>query len=35
MPRRIYEPTAIGRRVLEAWTELSKVMGRLNPEFAR
>jgi DNA-binding PadR family transcriptional regulator len=35
MPRRIYEPTAIGRRVLEAWTELSNVMGRLNPEFAR
>jgi DNA-binding PadR family transcriptional regulator len=35
MPRRIYEPTAIGRRVLEAWTALSRVMGRLNPEFAR
>src|SRR5262245_26442100 len=35
MPRRIYAATATGRRVLAAWTELAKVMGRLNPEFAR
>jgi PadR family transcriptional regulator PadR len=35
MPRRVYSPTADGRRVLAAWNELAKVMGRLNPEFAR
>ena len=35
MPRRIYEATADGRRVLAAWNELAKVMGRLKPEFAR
>jgi len=35
MPRRVYEATAAGRRVLAAWTELTKVMGRLKPEFAR
>jgi PadR family transcriptional regulator, regulatory protein PadR len=35
MPRRVYSPTADGRRVLAAWNQLAKVMGRLNPEFAR
>jgi PadR family transcriptional regulator PadR len=35
MPRRIYEATATGRRVLVAWMELANVMGRLKPEFAR
>ena len=35
LPRRLYEPTPVGRRVLAAWHELVKVMGRLNPEFAR
>ena len=35
MPRRLYSPTLDGRRVLAAWNELAKVMGRLNPEFAR
>ena len=35
MPRRLYSPTADGRRVLAAWNELAKVMGRLKPEFAR
>ena len=32
LPRRIYEPTAFGRRVLRAWTE---VAARLMPAFAR
>src|SRR5262249_11480429 len=32
MPRRVYSPTADGRRVLAAWNELAKIMGRLNPE---
>lgn len=31
MPRRIYEPTAIGRRVLALW---SGAIARLMPEFA-
>ena len=31
LPRRVYEPTALGRRVLEAWTQVA----RLLPEFAR
>lgn len=35
MPRRLYSPTADGRRVLAAWNALAKVMARLNPEFAR
>ena len=35
MPRRVYSPTADGRRVFAAWNELAKVMRRLNPEFAR
>jgi DNA-binding PadR family transcriptional regulator len=35
MPRRLYSPTVDGRRVLAAWNELAKAMGRLNPEFAR
>ena len=35
MPRRVYSPTADGRRVFAAWNQLAKVMGRLNPEFAR
>jgi len=30
--RRVYQPTALGRRVLNAWTEAS---GPLMPEFAR
>ncbi len=30
LPRRIYEPTALGRRVLEAWAHVA----RLLPEFA-
>src|SRR5438046_3188430 len=32
LPRRIYEPTAFGRRVLDAWTHVAR---RLSPEFAR
>ena len=31
LPRRIYQPTALGRRVLAAWT----TAARLMPEFAR
>ena len=31
MPRRLYSPTADGRRVFAAWQQLAKVMGRLNP----
>jgi len=31
LPRRIYEPTALGRRVLEAWSHVA----RLLPELAR
>jgi PadR family transcriptional regulator PadR len=30
--RRVYQPTALGRRVLNAWTEAA---GPLMPEFAR
>ena len=32
LPRRIYEPTAFGRRVLRTWTQMA---ARLMPEFAR
>jgi PadR family transcriptional regulator len=32
MPRRVYEATALGRRVLTVWTEAGQV---LMPEFAR
>jgi PadR family transcriptional regulator len=32
MPRRLYQPTALGRRVLAAWTNAST---HLMPEFAR
>lgn len=32
LPRRIYEPTTLGRRVLHAWTHLTR---RLMPELAR
>jgi|ERR671912_389726 DNA-binding PadR family transcriptional regulator len=32
LPRRVYEPTALGRRVLEAWTSGAPV---LIPGFAR
>jgi PadR family transcriptional regulator len=32
MPRRLYAPTALGRRVLAAWTGAA---ARLMPEFAR
>ena len=32
MPRRLYQPTALGRRVLKAWTG---AVERLMPEFAR
>lgn len=31
LPRRLYEPTALGRRMLRAWTGAAK---RLMPEFA-
>src|SRR5438876_3816468 len=31
LPRRIYEPTALGRRVLDAWTHVAR---RLLPEYA-
>lgn len=31
LPRRLYQPTALGRRVLAAWTSGAKV---LMPEFA-
>jgi len=32
LPRRLYQPTALGRRVLRAWTG---AVGRLMPEFVR
>ena len=32
LPRRLYQPTALGRRVLRAWTEAARL---LMPEFAR
>jgi PadR family transcriptional regulator PadR len=32
LPRRLYQPTALGRRVLETWTQVAR---RLMPEFAR
>jgi hypothetical protein len=32
LPRRIYAPTALGRRMLSTWTSAAK---RLVPEFAR
>jgi PadR family transcriptional regulator PadR len=32
LPRRIYQPTPLGRRVLKAWTG---ALQRLVPEFAR
>ena len=32
MPRRLYQPTALGRRVLKVWTGAAR---RLMPEFAR
>ena len=32
LPRRLYQPTALGRRVLRTW---SKAASRLVPEFAR
>jgi DNA-binding PadR family transcriptional regulator len=31
LPRRIYQPTSLGRRVLALWT----TAARLMPEFAR
>jgi DNA-binding PadR family transcriptional regulator len=35
LPRRIYAPTAVGRRALAAWAEWSRVARRLTPELAR
>ena len=32
MPRRLYQPTTLGRRVLKAWTG---AIARLMPEFVR
>jgi PadR family transcriptional regulator PadR len=32
LPRRVYQPTALGRRVLTAWTSAAQY---LMPEFAR
>jgi DNA-binding PadR family transcriptional regulator len=32
LPRRVYQPTALGRRVLAVWT---KAAGHLMPEFAQ
>ena len=32
LPRRVYQPTALGRRVLAAW---SKAAAHLMPEFVR
>jgi len=32
LPRRLYEPTALGRRVVDAWTHAAR---RFSPEFAR
>jgi len=32
LPRRLYEPTALGRRVLDAWMHAAR---RFSPEFAR
>jgi DNA-binding PadR family transcriptional regulator len=31
LPRRVYQPTALGRRVLQAWTQVRR---RLAPRFA-
>jgi len=31
LPRRLYQPTALGRRVFNAWREVARLM----PEFAR
>jgi DNA-binding PadR family transcriptional regulator len=35
MPRRIYDATSVGRRVLAAWTNWMKAATRLAPELAR
>jgi DNA-binding PadR family transcriptional regulator len=35
LPRRIYEPTAGGRRVHAAWTEMARATRKLAVEFAR
>jgi PadR family transcriptional regulator PadR len=32
LPRRLYKPTALGRRVLETWTRVAR---QLMPEFAK
>src|SRR5262245_54673062 len=32
LPRRLYKPTAVGRRVFEAWTRVAR---QLMPELAR
>jgi len=32
LPRRLYEPTSLGRRVFDAWTYAAR---RFSPEFAR
>jgi PadR family transcriptional regulator len=32
LPRRLYQPTAAGRRVLTAWTTVARLLA---PEFAR
>ena len=32
LPRRVYQPTALGRRVLQAWTQMRR---RLAPGFAQ
>jgi DNA-binding PadR family transcriptional regulator len=35
MPRRVYEPTPVGRRVLAAWNNWMRAARRLAPELAR
>jgi PadR family transcriptional regulator len=32
LPRRVYQPTTLGRRVLKVWTQAA---ARLTPEFSR
>ena len=35
MPRRVYEPTATGRRVFAAWSAWRKAVRNLNPAVVR
>lgn len=35
LPRRLYKPTAIGRRMLAVWSEMSRLVRQLTPRLAR